>query len=538
MKKTRKFTVWPMNLGLDLSSIPGTQQPSALKRAVNVILDTVPSLKKKPGLRKIQYIGNNDGVQNAIQLFATKGGAKASELIRIRNGNFQALRDLSGGDAHFVDVQVEATDGTLSDLDADPTDKVTFEQFANVLIVGFENRAPVYYTISGNLKNYPVRSTHTMIPPTMFRKHDFRIFYAGIENDRDRLFASAVNNIFDFTLIGGGFAMRFDDGDGDPQGLTGISPTFRGDLYVYKWNSIYRVYRGNYGYGIDQVTNEAGSISHTCVAATQNDVYSVDTGGIRSLAVTAKYGAAEETTLTWPIYDYFQKSVNWSAYKNFHLAYDKTTATLLFLYTSAGSSINNRILGMNLSTRQFFEWRDCEYPAIGRYFEFGRQRTFVHCSTNGASILDKEVYTAGENQPIDLDVETGQIFPFGDPKIVFNITKAWLLARPTTKSVEVQIEYSLDGKEPVTVTLDTFGAGYGAVISDNPDVGGVIGTDIIGRMPSEMAILPFKCEGEGHAIQFRIRQEPPDSDPSQPCEIFGLVYEVEYDEDDEIKTTI
>src|SRR6185503_49234 len=429
---------------------------------------------------------------------------------------------------------VEGDGGVLSDLDADPTDKVTFEQFANVLIVGFENRAPVYYTIGGNLKDLSVRTTHMNTPPSMFRKHDFRLFYAGIENDRDRVFVSATNNIFDYTLLGGGFAMRFDDGDGDPQGVTGISPTFRGDLYVYKWNSIYRVYRSNYGYGIDQVTNEAGSISHTAIAATQNDIYSVDTGGIRSLAVTAKYGAAEETTLTWPIYDYFQRSINWSAYKNFHLTYDKATATLLFLYTSSGSSVNDRILGMNLSTRQFFEWRDCEYPAIGRYFEFGRQRTFVHCATHGASVLDKNVYTAGTNEPINLDVETGKIFPFGDPKMVFNVTQAWLLARPTTKSVEVRIEYSLDGKAPNVVTLDTLGTGYGAIISDDPNVGGVIGTDIIGLMPEDMAILPFKCTGEGHSIQWRIKQEPPESDPDQPCEIYGIVYEIELDEDDEI----
>lgn len=536
MKKTRKFTVWPMNKGLDLSSIPGTQHPAALRRATNVILDTIPSVKKKPGLRKIQYIGNNDGVQNATQFFAIKGGAKASELVRVRNGRFEALRDLSGGDAHFVDVQVEDSSGNLSDLDADPTDKVTFEQFANVLIIGFENRSPVYYTLSGNLKDLTVRSTHATVPPTFFRKHDFRLFYGGVGNDKDRLFVSAVNNIFDYSLLGGGFAMRYNDGDGDPQGITGVSPTFRGDLYVYKWNGIYRTYRTNYGYGIDQVTDEAGSISHTCIVATQNDLYSIDTAGLRSLAVTAKYGAAEETTLTWPIYDYFQKNVNWSAYKNFNLTYDKSTATLLFFYTSASSSVNDRVLGMKLATREFFEWADCEYPAAGRYFEFGRQRVFVHCPTNGASILDKEVNTVGQS-PIDMDIATGQIFPFGDPKIQFNVTQACLLARPTTKSVLIDIEISIDGKQPVTRQVDTFGTGYGALINDG-DEGGFIGTDIIGKMPSDMAILPFKCEGEGHSIQFRIRQEPPDNDPDQSCEIYGIVYEVEYDEDSDVKATI
>lgn len=526
-----------MNKGLDLSSIPGTQAPSALRKANNIILDTIPSVKKRPGESKIPYIGNNDGVQNETQFFAIRGGAKVNELVRVRNGRFEALRDLSGGDAHFADVRVEDADGNLSDLAADPTDKVTFEQFSNVLLIGFENRAPVYYTLGGNLKNYTVRSTHTNTPPNFFRKHDFRIFYGGVENDKDRLFISAVNNIFDYSLIGGGFAMRFDDGDGDPAGITAISPTFRGDLYVYKWAGIYRVYRSNYGYGIDQITNEAGGVSHTCVAATQNDLYSVDTAGIRSLAVTSKYGAAEETTLTWPIYDYFQRNVNWSAYKNFNLVYDKSTATLLFFYTAAGSSVNNRVLGMKLATKEFFEWQDCEYPAAGRYFEFGRQRVFVHSPTNGTSILDKTVNTVGQQQ-IDLDIETGQIFPFGDPKIQFNVTQAWLLARPTTKSVEIDIETSIDGKFPVTQTVDTFGTGYGAMISDDADVGGVIGTDLIGRMPNDMAILPFKCEGEGHSIQFRVRQEPPDDDPDQPCEIYGIIYEVEYDEDDTVATKI
>lgn len=542
MKITKRFAIWPMSLGLDKTSIPGTQNPAALSEAKNIFIGARPSLRKRPGLVKIQYIGDNDGVQNAIQYNGTLGGGKVSQIVRVRKGKLEVMQDIDGTGMEFNEVLINDGSGGMTSLNCHPTDNVVFEQFANALLIAMDNRAPVRYIIGQGAYNLAVRSTHIANPPRFMRKHDFRLFYGGMGNDRDRLFFSAVNNIENYSLFGGGGAIRFNDGDGDIEGLTGISPTFRGNLYVYKWNQIYRMYYTNYGYAIDQLTNEAGAINQNCIIATQNDVFSVDVGGIRSLSLTDKYGAADTNTLTWPIYDYFQEEVNWSAFQNFRLSYDKQNATLLFAYTSNNSMVNDRVLGMNLRTNQFFEWDDCAYPAIDRCYSNRRQTIFVHDTKRGACVLDIKTNTLAGDK-IGVDIKTGIIFPFGEPKNEFTIVKGWLLARPTTKSVKVTIEYALDSKFPNSVEIDLyktpqgFPNGYGSIINDKYP-GGFIGTDLIGRMPQDMGSYPIECQGDGSSFEFRIKHLPPDNDPDQSLEIYGILLDLDYNEDNAEKTTV
>ena len=326
--------------------------------------------------------------------------------------------------------------------------------------------------------------------------------------------------------------MRVRDGDGDPVGITGISQPFRGDLYVTKWSSIYRIFRANVGYGLDLVTDEVGCVHHNAMQATMNDIYFVGNDAIHSLALTDKYGAAEAATITAAIYEYFQETVNWARARQMILAYDAPSATLLLSFTSTGSAVNNRILGWNTMTKEFFEWADCEYPSLGKYFDVGRRTTMVADASTGLSLLDANETTLN-GTGIALTIETGTIFPLGNPKTQVTFTQAWVLAKPTTKSVELVISYALDGNAPTTATLDTNGEGYGATIKDGTQGagGGIIGTDLIGTMKDAMIILPFDCRGDGASIRFRLTQTPPALDPEQPCEIYGILYEYEYTED-------
>ena len=62
MKTTKIKAVW-FNKGLDLTSPAGQQETGALRRAKNVVRRAVPSLKKRPGLRRIPYAADDSGVQ-------------------------------------------------------------------------------------------------------------------------------------------------------------------------------------------------------------------------------------------------------------------------------------------------------------------------------------------------------------------------------------------------------------------------------------------------------------------------------------------
>lgn len=530
MKKTQFAPIYPMNRGLDKSAVPGTQDVKSLKRATNIVLRTKPSLKKRPGLRRIPHIGEARGVQAVTHFIATDGNSQKSEIIRARNGRLEALREVGPGEPSFVDLGV----------DFSPTDVVTFERFNQILIINFENSPPLYYSIGGTPTPLSILTSHLKSPPGFSRNHDFRLWYSGRPADPHRMWVSAINNPQDYSLNGGGFSLRVRDGDGDPVGITGISQPFRGDLYVYKWSHIYRIPATPYGYGVMEITDEAGAVHHNAIKMTKNDVYSVSNSAIHSLALTDKYGGAEEATITYPIYEYFQENVNWADARRMVLTYDSPTSTLLLSYTSSSSSSPDRVLGWNSVTKEFFEWENCEYPSMFTYFDMGnRKKTAVNDEEHGLCVLDDKESTLN-GDPITFDIETGVIFPMGNPKLRITLTNAWLICKPTTKSVSISVSYSLDGGQSITRVVDSQGEGFGALIKsgDQGLGGGVIGDEVIGKMKEDMIILPFKCVGEAGSVSFRVTQTPPDDDADQSCEIYGIIYEFDYNEDTLAKVKI
>lgn len=504
-----------MNFGLDTNSIPGTQDPRALSVTKNIIINNRGSIKKKPGIRRIDYIGNDQrNLQGAIHFFATTGGSQRSEVIRVIGGRIEAIRD---GIAVDLGVSVH------------PTDVVTFERFANVLIMHFENSPPQSYTIGGTPTDLTLLSGHSSSPPTFSRVHDFRLWYGGRPASPHILNVSEINDPNDYTLANGGFSMRINDGDGDPLGVTGLSPVFRGDIFAYKFNSIYRIYRNSNWYGIDPVTHEVGTVHHNTIVAVQNDIYSVSHGAINSLMNTDKYGAVEEATLSYSIYDYFQKIVNWSATKNMVAVYDKPSNCYLLSFASSGSSENDHVIGFNVKSGQFFEWETVYYPVLARYFDLGRQVTLVGDAEKGLGILDENETTDFED-PISIEVSTGIMFPLQNPKTRVNFTKVWLYAKPTLKSTEINLSYWIDGNLINTITFDTEGDGATFEGTSGGVIGsGIIGTQLIGKNKKDFIILESELRGEGNSIQFELTHTPPSSDPDQSCEIYGIEYEVDFE---------
>lgn len=514
MKVTQKKFIYPLSKGMDLTSIPGTQDPAALRSAKNTIVRNRPSLRKRPGLRRIPYIGNEGGVQGAIHWFATIGSAPRDEIVRVRKGRVEALREI-GPNRQFVDLGVQVS----------PTDRVTFERFINVLIIHFQNSPPLYYTMGGSLTELPILSSHLTSPPTFSRTHDFRLWYGGRGVNPHRLWVSAPGDPFTYDLLDGGFSMGVYEGDGDPVGLTGLSPSFRGALFPYKWLATYKITLTGYGYRVDPISTEAGAVSHNAICGTKSDIYSVDVNAIRSLALTEQYGAEEPYTLTYPIYEWFQNEVNFSAANEIYLTFDSRTNCLLMSYVSSGSDVINRVLGMNTIKKEFFYWDECEYPSMGKYVEFGKPYTFVSDETRGCCILDLEENTL-DGDPIELDLQFDVIFPAGDPKSRVTMTQGWVLARPTRKSIEVKVSYQLDGAQEIDLIVNTQGSSYGAIIGAS-----LVAQGIIGKISDDLIAIPFECVGECGSIAFHVKQTPPEDDADQSCEIYGLLYEYMYGED-------
>lgn len=512
-RKTKSAKIYPFGKGLDLTSIPGSQDPRSLSVAKNIILNNRGSLKKRQGVDKVDYIGKEDGnLQGAIHFFATTGGGQRSEIIRVIDGRVEAIRD-----GNIVDLGISVS----------PTDTVTFERFANLLIIHFENTRPQQYTIGGTLSDLTLVSGHEDSPPTFARSHQFRYWYGGRPASPHILNISAINDPNTYTLDSGGFGMLVNDGDGDPLGLTGLSPTFRGDLYAFKLNSIYRIYASQFGYGVDQVTNEVGCIHHNTIIATQNDVIFVSAFGIHSLANTDKYGSIEESLISAPIFEAFQERVNWSAANKMIAVYDKPSNCYLLSYASSGSSVNNRVIGFNLLSKEFFEWEDIEYPVMTKFYDFNRQRVLIGDQSKGMGVL-REGLNTHYGDPISLKISTGVLFPSGDPKNVQAFTKAFLLMKPTPRSVKFNFSYFIDGDLIKCIEFDTLGGGTKYKGTDAGDIGSaIIGSSLIGKNKSDMKIIQTPLVGDGHSIQFELEHVPPEGSPDQDFEAYGIEFEYE-----------
>src|SRR3990167_3449576 len=218
MKKDDSILVYPLGLGLDTESIPGAQDKKSFVFLKNIVLNNKGSIKKMPGVERIPYSGKEEGnLQGACQFFVTTGGSQRSEIVRVKNGRVEAIRN-----ENIVDLG----------LSVNPMDTVSFTRFANVLVIHFENTRPQKYTVGGALSNLGIQASHVASPPAFSSIFRFRLVYAGLPNDPHGMRFSVIDNLDDYSLANGGFPMSVYAGDGDPVGITGISPEFRGNLYV------------------------------------------------------------------------------------------------------------------------------------------------------------------------------------------------------------------------------------------------------------------------------------------------------------------
>ena len=525
MRKTEILTVYPWNLGLDTTSIPGTQNPASLVRAENIVLNNNGSRSKKPGIVPYEFIGSGNPVtflRGATDLHGTNGSGQFQEILRVVDGRLEVIR---GSD--IIDLQVTG----FTEYDS-----VSFVRFVNTIIVFFENRAPVYYTVGSSAAyDVPIPLSHQLSPPRVGTVHNSRFCYAGRGNNPHVLTMSAINSIADYTLLSGGLSLKIRDGDGDPLGITALSPTFRGDLFVFKSQSLYRLYNASYTYGVDTVTDQVGCVAPNTVVATQNDLFWVSDRGIHSLTMTSNYGAAEEATITYPIYEKFIESVNWAAAKYMWATYDIYSNSYILAYPSAGSPVPNKILGFNITNRQFFEWVDQDYGCVFQYIDDSkRRRTMVGLNNGKLGYLNEKITTAFD-EGISVDIETPLIFPKRNPARVCNFTRGKLMCRPTSKDVYIRFSYRIDSNDVATVELNTYGSGFGSVI-DGDQNSDLIGTGVIGENKSNIVAITLPIQGTGSSIQLRFEQVPPDEDPDQYVEMFG--YEIEFDYNEDTDKTI
>lgn len=213
------------------------------------------------------------------------------------------------------------------------------------------------------------------------------------------------------------------DGDGDPSGISGIAPSFKGTLFVGKRTKLYRIEVPGGDFDLltqTKVSNGIGFLSHQGVTAIdQDDILFVSDRGFHSMSATAAYGDFTSAFISRDIQRTFVEDFTPGRKKYIKAAYLPEINSALFAVSEDGSSTNNMIYLFNVQNKEWYRWPNVEAESLIPAHDADRQRVYLgtyrarlakaQTSSNQDTWFDEATVFIGNR------VATGLIFPDGRP---------------------------------------------------------------------------------------------------------------------------
>lgn len=376
---------------------------------------------------------------------------------------------------------------------------------------------------------------------SILREHLGRIF-GNDKTNLDRLHYSQTYDPFQWLGVGDSGARDIGTGDGDPSGITGITPTFKGNIFVGKKTKLYRCGGDPSGFQffIEPVSTSIGFSSHNSIAPIdEDDVYFVSQKGVHSLATTQAYGDFDLSKyVSSDIQRTFNESFAPSRLTNTWGVYLPNINSVAFTFTSLGASTNDSLYLYHVPSKSWYTWSGISCESIIVSNDSDKRRFYIGSATNRVAKTfngtNYDISAAGVNTAVSYHIKTGVIFPDANQ----SVTQAGYTppngdALSVTKGFKRLIMYykpSGTYSLTVTVKVDNFSipATNSLVFSDTStgDLVGttfITGTSIVGY-ESVMSAYSRVIDGYGKGVTIEITQSGVD----QTVEIqgFGIEYEV------------
>ncbi len=325
------------------------------------------------------------------------------------------------------------------------------------------------------------------------------------KDDLDRLHWSAPGDHEKWWGYGDSGASDFGLNDNDPVGLTGIFPTFNGDLFVAKKTKLFRVVGVIPFHQIQLVSDSIGCISHESIAAIdKSDIIWASQKGIHSLAATQAYGDYEEAFISKDIQASFNE--DWDETRQKYLKGRYWSTENLYLITVTEESLgttNNCVWAYHVGHKRWLSrWPNLDCESIFIANDSDKVRPYFGSSTGriykGQSGNRYDTSESGTDSAISLLAETGVIFPQGNPYSISAFKKAVLFYTPR-------------GNQTITVTakVDNFAnqsESFDESSGGTPlGTGWTLGTTALG---SEGMFAPYsrQIDGYGYGIKLTISE--------------------------------
>ena len=499
-----KVVVFPAEKGWISSRDVTILEPDTLTRAEDIVFETSGERKKRGGQARVNstQLTGATYVRYVRDFWLTSGTQK-----RIACHNGTVLKEDLDGTWDAITGSVYPAAGEI----------VSTEVFNDLLIILSSGE------ITAQKWDGAAATTSNLggTPPAgkIVKKHQNRIWIAGDTSAKHRLYYSQAFDPEVWSGPGTG-SLDIDPGDGDPDGITAIFPSFFGELFVAKRTKLYKISgsspSGDFAFRIEQVSDSIGCIAHNSVVATQDDVIFCSDRGVHSLKATANFGNVEATFISAPIHDFWHGLKRANLKKLHAVFYPRINSYLLGL-TTTSSSENNEIIGFNIVTGGWFRWTGYDCVSMA---------TVLNPVSN-----DFELWTGGQNgyvnrylpatlndfgTAISADFKTPVIYPDRDPDKVWGFKSLSVIFKPKG-NYNFTVKYKIDNQTEQTATINQVGTG--ALLGDNF----TLGTSVLGTTDVSQPV-ELQLEGYGKGIVFNFVQNGINED----IEILGYVLKCKF----------
>lgn len=513
--RTQVFSMLPWVGGVNTSVDQSLIGKNQLTVAKNIIFDTRGSRRQRPAINYDfdDASSSTSSILGISDYWLGSTGTRSQYIVAVNDS--------------FVVYSINPTTGARTTLTLSSTStqwtsaisSVSFETFNNKLIWaadGTDNK-PMVWTGTGsysNLANAPEGS--------IVRQHIGRL-WMNDKNNKDRLHYSET---FDETVWNGSGdsgAIDIGVGDGDPDGITAIFPSFKGDLFVAKRTKLYRIRGLTPGFfEVELVSSGIGCVSHNSIALIdQDDMFFVSERGVHSMRATANFGDFEAKYLSADIQKTFNDNFVKTRLDSAQAAYIPTINSYVLAVTDSdySSTVNKALWAYNIELGAWYTLApniDCQ--ALASVVSNGRRIFYLGSSTNRVAqgLVDSENDTleSGTESAILFNTATGFIFPSDNPYLICGFKKIGLIFNPTA-AYNLTIRFQIDAQEEQVITLT---GGFGETLDNNF----ILGQSIL-QPTNVMEPAILSIDGYGRSFKLTIEQSTADKN----IEIQGFTVEYE-----------